>query len=310
MAALGSVCLVAAAAGLPQFATQRPYEARADIAYDLYEQTKLDLYLPESAVLRPIVLYFHGGGFVQGNKRVLAHRSRQDIAKLLDAGVAVACVEYRFRRSDDRLGVRVPLSDAVRSLQFLRQHAAEWGLDPALVGCFGESAGAGISLYLGFHDDMARPDAADPVQRQSTRIRCLGASNAQASYDLLRWRDFIPGLRWVFFFNIGKLKDQAARFYGYPDFDSFAPHAGELRSLDMLSMIGPGDPPAYIYNAQRSLRLPRTEGEITHHPRHAVALCEALRKAGVPYEASIAAYSGKYASRLSLADFLIQRLRP
>lgn len=310
LALVGLIGLSAGAADLPRFETRRPYEVRADVSYDAHERTKLDLYLPEAAGPRPLVLYFHGGGFVQGSKRALCYGFRRDIAKFLDAGIAVACVEYRFRKPDDRLGLRVPLGDAVRSLQFLRLHAAEWGLDPDRVASFGESAGAGISLYLGFHDDMAEPGAADPVRRQSTRLRCLGTYSAQASYDLLRWREFVPGLRWVFFFNLGRLKDQAARFYGYPNFDVFKPHEREVRDLDMLAMIDPGDPPSYIYNARPAARMPRTEGEITHHPRHAVALCEALRKAGVPFEASIAAYSGKYTSKLTLADFLIRNLQP
>ena len=47
----------------------------------------------------------------------------------------------------------------------------------------GGSAGADISLWLGFHDDMADPKSDDPVKRQSTRVCCVGAIDAQTSLD-------------------------------------------------------------------------------------------------------------------------------
>ena len=73
--------------------------------------------------------------------------------------------------------------DGARAIQFLRLHAKEWNLDPQAVVAAGGSSGAGISLWIGFHDDLAEPTSADPVQRQSTRISAIGSVDGQASYD-------------------------------------------------------------------------------------------------------------------------------
>jgi len=56
----------------------------------------------------------------------------------------------------------------------------------------GGSAGAGISLWLGFHDDLADPDNEDPVLRESTRLSCMAVYNGQTSYDPRFIRDLFP----------------------------------------------------------------------------------------------------------------------
>ena len=73
--------------------------------------------------------------------------------------------------------------DCARAIQFARHHAREWNLDPKRVGATGGSAGAGTSLWIGFHDDMADPNNADPVLRQSTRLTCMAVLGAQSTYD-------------------------------------------------------------------------------------------------------------------------------
>ena len=55
----------------------------------------------------------------------------------------------------------------------MRRRAAEWNLDPGRVAFSGGSAGAVITLWLGYRDDLADPDADDPVARESTRADCL-----------------------------------------------------------------------------------------------------------------------------------------
>src|SRR5262249_34158669 len=70
-----------------------------------------------------------------------------------------------------------------RAVQFLRSKSDEFGIDPARFAASGSSAGAGIALWIGLHDDLANPGSRDPVARQSSRVRCLGVDGAQTSYD-------------------------------------------------------------------------------------------------------------------------------
>ena len=75
------------------------------------------------------------------------------------------------------------MHDGARAVQYLRWRAKEWNLGPKAFGTTCGSAGAGISLWIGFHDDMADPRSDDPVKRQSTRLSAVGVMAAQTTYD-------------------------------------------------------------------------------------------------------------------------------
>jgi acetyl esterase/lipase len=62
--------------------------------------------------------------------------------------------------------------DGGRAVQFARSKAKEWNIDKARIAATGGSAGAGISLWLAFRDDLADPKSDDPVARESTRLTC------------------------------------------------------------------------------------------------------------------------------------------
>src|SRR5262249_56204710 len=95
-------------------------------------------------------------------------------------GVGVGAMKYGVRNA---AAMPAAYLDCARALQFLRHHATKWDLDPRLVASTGGSAGAGTSLWLAFHDDLADPKGDDPVARQSTRLICTVVSNGQSSYD-------------------------------------------------------------------------------------------------------------------------------
>jgi acetyl esterase/lipase len=56
-----------------------------------------------------------------------------------------------------------------RAVQFIRSKAKKWNIDPKRIVCSGVSAGALISEFLAYHDDLADPKSDDPVGRLSTR---------------------------------------------------------------------------------------------------------------------------------------------
>ncbi len=96
------------------------------------------------------------------------------LPKLLEEGISVASVEYRFIAEATADGVvppvHGPLHDAARALQFVRSKASEWNIDKSKIAASGGSAGACTSLWLAFHSDLADPKSADPIARESTRL--------------------------------------------------------------------------------------------------------------------------------------------
>lgn len=153
-------------------------DTQANIQYGPHANQVLDLYTPESAgPPMPLVVFIHGGGFIDGDKRDVDPGVLQQCAQ---RRVAVASLNYRFITTDP---FPAPLQDCARAIQFLRYRAAEYNLDPKRLAVYGGSAGGAAALWIGLHDDMAEPENEDPVLRQSTRVSCAGALRGQTSYD-------------------------------------------------------------------------------------------------------------------------------
>jgi len=77
----------------------------------------------------------------------------------------------------------VPVYDVVRAVQFLRFKAEDWNLDPERVVLTGASAGGCTALWIACHEDVADPQATDPVLRESSRVQGVAVVAAQTSID-------------------------------------------------------------------------------------------------------------------------------
>ena len=163
-----------------------------DVAYGDHEKQAFDIWLAKSkdGKATPLVIYIHGGGFRGGDKRGV---SGQLVKDYLDQGISFASMNYRL---SDVGPYPIMMNDSARGLQYIRSKAKEWNLDPDRVACYGGSAGAGISLWLGFHEDLADPKSEDPVARQSTRIVAAGTQNGQSTYDMRTFKEWfeVPNL--------------------------------------------------------------------------------------------------------------------
>src|SRR6476620_9001599 len=154
----------------------------------------IDLWKAKSDKPTPLVIFIHGGGFGGGNKDKILNQLPLD--EFLKAGVSCASIDYR--RLQSNLGPRqiiypTNFLDSARAVQFLRHNAKEWNLDPTRFACSGGSAGAGMSLWIAFHSDLADPRSDDPVAREATRLKCVAVFNAQTAYDP-RWiKENLPG---------------------------------------------------------------------------------------------------------------------
>jgi acetyl esterase/lipase len=253
-----------------------PKPTHADVRYGPHARNVLDLYLPAASNQpTPLVLYIHGGGFRGGDKKSL---SPADAKAYLDAGFAVAALNYRLT---DTAPMPAAYLDCARGLQFLRQHAKKWNLDPARVASTGGSAGAGTSLWLAFHDDLADPKSDDPVARQSTRLICVAVVNAQSSYDP-RFAEAIglprPNFeRHSFFFP----------FYGIKADEIDTPKAYKLyEEAAPITYLTKDDPPVlltYSY-ADEKVTNQSNLGLVVHHPRFGIALKERMDKLGIECE--------------------------
>lgn len=249
---------------------QRIALTHADVKYGPYDRNVMDVWLAEANQPTPVLVSIHGGGFRGGNKSVDPGLLRE----CLDSGISVVAITYRL--SDEAIAPAQFL-DAARAVQFIRSKAGDWNLDPSRIAATGGSAGAGLSLWLGFHDDLADPDNDDPVLRQSTRLTGMAVYNGQTSYDPRFIRDLFPGtdtyqhtaLAQLYDVDLGQLDNLPAEKYRL--FEEVSP----------LTHLSRDDPPALlIYASQMDTRI-TNPGTGIHHPRFGEVLQEKMDDLGI-----------------------------
>jgi acetyl esterase len=158
-------------------AAAKPDPDLANVSYGPHERNVMDLWKAKSEQPTPLLVFIHGGGFRAGSKEAIQ-------AGLLDgclrAGISVVSINYRL---SPEVSFPAHYMDSARAIQFARSKAKEWNIDPKRIASSGGSAGAGTSLWIGFHDDMADTSSSDPVLRESTRLSCMVVFGAQSTYD-------------------------------------------------------------------------------------------------------------------------------
>jgi len=248
----------------------RPKPDHADVKYGSHERNVFDIWLAKSDKPTPLVIYYHGGGFRGGDKRSV---NVSLLKELLDGGVSVAAANYRLTNVAP---FPAQMHDSARALQFIRLNAAKYNIDPKRVGATGGSAGAGISQWLAFHDDLADPQSADPVAKQSTRISVAVVNGAQTSYD----PRFIMKL-----FNTTKTHSALITFFGMKGPEDikdpkFHPLFAEASPITHVSA---GDAPVMLFYSQANKPLPPdSSGQLhIHHPKFSIPLKKKLDALGI-----------------------------
>ena len=256
-------------------APERPAPTRANVAYGPHERNVLDFWQAKSAGPSPLAIFIHGGGYSGGSKEKLAVR---DLEVLLEAGISVASIHYRFLQQ-----AKLPAAhqDSARAVQFLRTKSTEWRLDPTRFAAFGGSAGAQLAMFLAFHDDLADPKSADPIARQSTRLLCVAAQGGQGAMDM-DWMDaHIPGVKT----RASRLPSVSAwneKWYGVDG-------AAARKLIEMISavwLLTRDDPPLYMtYGMAPDAAMPanpqQQENWISHHVAHGLAIKRRAEEVGV-----------------------------
>jgi acetyl esterase/lipase len=67
--------------------------------------------------------------------------------------------------------VQETVEDVHRAARFVRHHAKDYGIDPNRLGVFGGSSGGHLSLMLATRGGPGDPNAADPVDRESSAVQ-------------------------------------------------------------------------------------------------------------------------------------------
>jgi acetyl esterase/lipase len=209
------------------------------------------------------VIVAPGGGY--GNL-AMEHEGRQEAYWFNAMGVTAFVLKYRL---GPRYHHPVELGDAQRAIRTVRSRAAEFNVIPDRIGMMGFSAGGHLTSTAGTHFDAGKADAADPVERASSRP------------------DFL--------------------ILGYPviSFDPAVAHAGSMRNLlgdspdpklmeDLSNdlRVTAETPPTFLFHTSNDPGVP---------VENSVRFYLALRKAKVPAEMHLFE-NGPHGVGMALAD--------
>jgi acetyl esterase len=264
--------ILLALGGSPAFA-QEPRPTYENMRYGPHARNLMDVWLAKSGKPTPVLVSIHGGGFRAGQKSV----SPDLLRRCLDSGISVVAITYRL---SDQAIAPAQFHDSARAIQFIRHKAKEWNLDPKRIAATGNSAGAGLSLWLAFHDDLGDPNSDDPVLRQSTRVTCVSVFNGQTSYDPRFIRELFPGtdvykgpaLARLFDVDLNELDDLPDEKYKLFEFVSSMNH------------LTKDDVPAQLIYAG-TLVTPITSQDIgIHHARFGRSLKDKMDRLGIECE--------------------------
>ncbi|MBX6313342.1 MAG: alpha/beta hydrolase [Isosphaeraceae bacterium] len=177
------------------------------------------------------------------------HEGKQVAEWLNSLGVAGIMLKYRL---GPKYRHPTMLSDAQRAIRTVRARAREWNLDPKRVAILGFSAGGHLASTAATHFDAGKPDAEDPIERQSSR------------------------------------PDRVILIYPVIALSTPYAHAGSLRnllgdqpdpvlvaSLSNETQVTKDTPPAFLAHTNEDKGVP---------PENSLLFVLAMRKAGVPVE--------------------------
>lgn len=285
-----------------------------EINYGISENNSFDIFLPTNTKDKtPLVILAHGGGFTGGDKnKAYKDEYPEQIQAFLKNKIAFATINYRFITDPKSNGVITSLSDSKRCLQFIRFHSEELNIDKEKIGMYGSSAGAGISLWLGLHDDMKRVSREDPIGKESTRLKAVGALETQATYDLIKWETIVFKSFNITFEQMTKpdTLEPILTFYGISNLNElYSEKMIEYRkNIDFLELMSSDDPPIWVENAKHEAGVPSSKKAINHHPFHAKVLKEQAEKIGLENIVYIPKLGIKDSSGLNLVEFMIKKL--
>jgi len=254
-----------AAAGGPPLETLSPPQARAAFAQMILPSDEpvarvedhtipgpagaipARVYAPEGSGLQPVLVFYHGGGWVIGDIetydllcRTLANR----------AGCAVVSVDYRLAPEHP---FPAAVDDAYAAAQWVHEHGREIGVDPARIAVGGDSAGGNLAAVVAY---LAHERGTPPLVYQALIYPSTDLGGETESHRLFAEGYFLTRSTMNWF------RDQ----YVPQPADRQNPLAAPLLAEDLRGL-----PPALVITGEYDPL--RDEGE---------AYAERLRAAGVP----------------------------
>lgn len=219
--------------------------------------------LQDASRPRPGLLILPGGGYQSH-----AHREMEPIAVRFAAmGYHTFILRYSLRRADGGCLHPQPLIEAALAMRCIREHAAEWCLDPARVGICGFSAGGHAALLYAV--SWRQPWLSEAAGCAAELLRPALCIAGYPVVDYMAWTDAqCPHS------VTRQVRDECRMgLFGAAD-----PDPALLEATNPVLQVTADTPPMFLWATAEDVKVPAAN---TLH------MTEALMQAGVPVEVHI-----------------------
>ena len=194
----------------------------------------ITVYLPSKETATGASVVIAPGG---GHSALWADHEGHNIAKYLqERGVAGFVLKYRLAREKESTYTvaGTSLQDTQRAIKLVKSKSAEWGVDPERIGVIGFSAGGELAALAATHVDEGKADAADAIDRLSSKVGFFGLMYPAIPKDMPLAKDMPPS------FLICGENDRQNISQGLPELYLAMKKAGAQTELHVYTKVGHG----------------------------------------------------------------------
>jgi acetyl esterase/lipase len=254
-------------------------------AGDTLKRHLLDIYLPvHTSNHLPLIIWIHGGAWMGNDKYADMGYMKYTVKGFIDSGYALASIDYRYS-TDAPFPAQI--RDCNQAVEWLFQHAADYGLDKDRFAVIGFSAGGHLASLLALSGNNHIQDFYPEGKQPSFRIR--------AAIDFYGPSDFLVMAGSHSGDEPAKdAPNPLALLLGALPFD----RPDLAKAASPASYVDKDDPPFIIIQGEKDQSVPFTQS---------VLLSSYLRLAGVPNELIIVPGAPHYGEMFD-AEFIRKKI--
>lgn len=235
------------------------------------------------------IAWMVSGGWFSSHEAINASAVRP----LLDRGYTVFAVVHG---SQPKFNITEIVPDIHRALRFIRHNSAKYAINPDHLGITGGSAGGHLSLTMGTQGGPGKPDAKDPIDRESSAVQCVACFFPPT--DFLNYSQ--PGEDAV---GVGTLKDFKPGFG--PRSDTAEERQKLGREISPIYYIHSNQPPMLIVHGDADKLVPIYQAQQFVAKSQAVGATAKL----IVREGKVHGWQGMDKDQVIFADWFDEYLR-
>lgn len=166
------------------------YEQRQNLVYAEVHGTGLlmDVFVPKDKTNGLAIIDVVSGAWYSDRNKIRDHT----LAGLYEIHCAKGYTVFAIRPGSKTRYTALEMDQHLKTgIRYVKSHASEYGVDPERLGMTGASAGGHLATLAALTPADAKPDAKNPLERFSTRVRAVGVFFPPT--DFLNWKEGQPG---------------------------------------------------------------------------------------------------------------------